>query len=232
MDVSEETVRRTVKKLSREGQLIRVHGGVYLAEESTTPSLHRRIGEQSRQKRDMGRFVASQISDGASLFLDVGSTTLFVAEALREKHNLMVVTNSLTIAQTLMNHNQNRIFVAGGELHNTAGGAFGSATQKYVSKFHVDLAILSAHAIDPVQGFLLSHQVEAELAQTLVAHARTSIMVADHSKTRLSAPFVSCAPQSISRFVTDRPLPSALQKAMNGWGIEVLIAPPKKKKKR
>lgn len=226
MDVSEETVRRTVKKLSRQGLLNRVHGGVYLAGEATAPSLHRRIGEQAREKKNMGHFVASLVNNGASLFLDVGSTTIFVAEALREKHDLMVVTNSLGVARTLMEHNNNRVFLAGGELH-IAGGTFGSATQKFISKFHVDLAILSAHAIDPVRGFLLAHQVEAELARNLAGHARKTIMVADHSKASLSAPFLSCDPADIDLFVTDRSLPDDLGGAMASWNIEVLVAPPK-----
>ena len=232
MDVSEETVRRTVKKLSRDGVVSRVHGGVFLIEEAEGSSFHRRISEQSRQKRQLGRFVASLVEDGASLFLDIGSTTIFVAEALRKKSALMVVTNSLAIAQTLMNHNQNRVFLAGGELLDDAGGTFGSATLKFVSKFHPDLAILSTAAIDPSQGFLLNDQHEAELMRTFVSHARKSVMVADHSKTAASAPMVSCDPSDIDTLVTDQPLPAPLQQAMNEWDIKVLIAPPKKKKKK
>jgi DeoR family transcriptional regulator, glycerol-3-phosphate regulon repressor len=229
MDVSEETVRRTVKKLSKEGLLNRVHGGVYLASDLGPSSLHQRIGEQAREKQKMGNLVASLVKNGASLFLDVGSTTLFVAEALRDKHDLMVVTNSLSVAQTLMEHNNNRVFLAGGELH-PAGGTFGAATQKFVSKFHLDMAILSAHAIDPVQGFVLAHQVEAELAQTYASHARKTILVADHSKTRQSAPFLSCDPADIDLFVTDRPAQGDLAEAMASWKIQVMVAPPKPEK--
>ncbi len=232
MDVSEETVRRTVKKLSREGLVSRVHGGVFLIDEPAGSSFHQRISEQSRQKQQLGRFVATLVEDGTSLFLDIGSTTIFVAEALRKKVGLMVVTNSLAIAQTLMNHNQNRVFLAGGELLSDAGGAFGAATLKFVSGFHPDLAILSTAAIDANQGFLLADQHEAELMRTFVSHARKSIMVADYSKTAASAPMVSCDPTEIDLFVTDRPPPQALQKAMNEWNIEVLIAPPKPAKKK
>ncbi|HHB83266.1 MAG TPA: DeoR/GlpR transcriptional regulator [Devosia sp.] len=237
MGVSEETIRRTVKKLSKEGLVSRVHGGVYLAEAQGAPSFHARIGERAEEKRRMAHAVARIIDDGASLFLDVGSTTLFVAEALRANSNLTIVTNSLSIAQTLMNHNQNRVFMAGGELNSSVGGTFGASARKFVAKFRADFAILSADALDVEQGFLVADEREAELAQTFVDHARNSIMVADASKTQQVAPMVTCDPSEIDIFVTDTRPGRRFGAALKEWNVEVVVAsqkeaPGKKKKNK
>ncbi|MCF6302281.1 MAG: DeoR/GlpR family DNA-binding transcription regulator [Devosiaceae bacterium] len=235
MGVSEETIRRTVKKLSKEGVVSRVHGGVYLAEAQGAPSFHARIGERTEEKRRMAHVVAEIIEDGASLFLDVGSTTLFVAEALRSKSKLTIVTNSLSIAQTLMNHNQNRVFIAGGELNNSVGGTFGASARKFVSNFRADFAILSADALDVEQGFLVADEREAELARTFVDHARKSIMVADASKADQVAPMVTCDPNEIDIFISDTSPGRRLGAALKGWKIDIIVAPAKsdieKKKK-
>lgn len=235
MGVSEETIRRTVKKLSKEDLVSRVHGGVYLAKEQGAPSFHARIGEHALEKRRIAQAVMALVEDGSSLFLDVGSTTVFVAEALREKSNLMVVTNSLSVAQTLMNHNDNRVFLAGGELNNDVGGTFGASARKFVAKFRADFAILSVDAVDTKQGFLVRNEREAELAQTYVDHARKSIVVADHTKTEQVAPMVSTDPQEIDYFVTDVRPAKKLEDALGDWNIELIVAPEKpettKKKK-
>ena len=55
MGVSEETVRRTVKKLSKKGIVARVHGGVYLTGEVQEPSFFHRIGKRSREKRRIAK---------------------------------------------------------------------------------------------------------------------------------------------------------------------------------
>ncbi len=227
MNVSEETVRRTVKKLSRDGTVSRAHGGVYLALEQSSSPIHLRIREQSDQKFKMAAVLAEMIEDSSSLFLDVGSTTIFVAEALRAKKNLTIVTNSLSIAQILMNHNQNRVFVAGGELQDELGGTFGSVTQKFVEKFTMDFAILSSVAIDEKRGFLLNNSLEAELAQSFSSHAHKCIMMADATKIGLRAPIIACAPTDIDCFITDKALSQDFAKAMKSWEIEVIAAEEK-----
>jgi len=224
MNVSEETVRRTVKKLSKDGTVSRAHGGVYLALEQSSSPTHLRIRDQSDQKYKMATILGEMIDDGASLFLDVSSTTIFVAEVLRVKKNLTIVTNSLSIAQILMNHNQNRVFVAGGELQDDLGGAFGSITQKFVEKFTLDFAILSTNAIDEKRGFLLNNPMEAELAQTFIAQAQKNIMLADSSKLGRRAPILVCNPAEIDCFITDLPLEESFSKAMKNWEIKVCTA--------
>jgi len=224
MDVSEETVRRTVKKLSKDGTVSRAHGGVYLALEQSSSPIHLRIREQGDQKFKMAAVLLDMVEDSSSLFLDVGSTTIFVAEALRARKNLTIVTNSLSIAQILMNHNQNRVFVAGGELEDELGGTFGSTTQKFVEKFTMDFAIMSSVAIDEKRGFLLNNSLEADLAQTFASQAHKCIMMADATKIGQRAPIIACSPADIDCFITDKSLPQNFAKAMKNWEIEVITA--------
>lgn len=231
MGVSEETVRRTIKKLSKDGLVARVHGGVFLVGNAPVSSFHQRLGKHSDAKRRMARAVAAQVPDGASIFLDVGSTTTFVAEALRERSKLLIVTNSLTAAQSLVKHNGNRVFLAGGELFSDKSGTFGSDALEFAARFSTDMAILSCDAIDAASGFLLNDKAEADLARVFVSHARRRLMVADHSKNERMAPMLACNPADIDVFVTDRLPPETVATAFEKWGIDVQIAPEKKKKK-
>ena len=224
LDVSEETIRRTVKKLSKEGLVVRVHGGVFLAEGGEPGALPSRLGRNRAAKREMARRAADMVRDGASLFMDVGSSTAYVAEALRRKEGLTVVTNSMTVAQTLMGHNGNRVFLAGGEAAAGMGGCFGATAQEFVCRFHTDLAILSADAVDPERGFLLNDFAEAELTRCYIRQSRRRIIVADHSKFSHTAPVAACAPGEIDILVTDRPPPPALARALAGWEVKVSVA--------
>ncbi len=230
MNVSEETIRRTVKKLTKEGTVSRVHGGVFLVGAQGAPSMHQRIGENRDEKRSIANFASTLIPDNSSIFLDVGSTSIFVAEALRAKKKLTIVTNSISVAQTLMDHNNNRGFLAGGELHSDLGGTFGSHARKFISKFSADFALLSAVAVDIKKGFLVNAQGEADLAEVFVENAHKSIMIADHSKINRLAPMVLCEPTDIDTFITDQQPNSEMSDAMKKWGIKILLAPVKKKK--
>jgi len=98
LDVTEETVRRNIKRLADSGVVEKVHGGVRLLSDGQEGDFHQRYRENPEAKKRIARHVAEMIEDGSSLFLDIGSTTAYIADALRDHHELLVVTNSVSVA--------------------------------------------------------------------------------------------------------------------------------------
>ncbi|MCY3873821.1 MAG: DeoR/GlpR family DNA-binding transcription regulator [Rhodobacteraceae bacterium] len=224
MGVSEETVRRTVKKLSKKGIVARVHGGVYLTGEVQEPSFFHRIGKRSREKRRIAKAAASLVGDGNSLFLDVGSTTNFVAAALASLSGIQVVTNSVNVAKSLMQQNGNRVHFAGGELQMDKCGTFGRETLSFIDRFFFDVAILSADAFDMEHGFLLQDPSEADVANAVISKTRKTVFVVDQTKFSLTAPMISGRPGNVDFLVTDADLPIPVSETLNRWGTEVIVA--------
>jgi len=222
LDVSEETIRRTAKALAKADLVRRVHGGVYLANTEAEASVFSRLGRRSGEKTRIAEAAAALVPDGSAVFLDVGSTTAFVAEALQDHKKLTVVTNSLSAAQALVERNGNKVFLAGGELRPTEGGAFGPDTVEFVKRFRFDIAILSTDGIDVTSGFLLASLDEAAVARAAIAQARRRIVVADHLKFGQHAPLILCAPQLLDVLVTDRPPGADFHGALQDWDIETV----------
>lgn len=224
LNVSEETIRRNVKRLVKEGVVVKVHGGVLLANLNVEPAFLHRLEENRVAKQQMAEQVLEMVEDGTSLFLDNGSTTTFVAEALRERKNLFIVTNSIKVAERLSAHNQNRVHFAGGELRENDGGAYGAVALDFIRGFTPDIAVLAASAINHTRGFMLTDLAEAEVARIYIRNARTNIVVADQSKIGRKAPIIIGDPALISTLIVDAPLPENLAKAAVDWGTEVIIA--------
>ncbi len=224
LQVSEETIRRAIKRLEALGSVTRVHGGVHLKDWGPEPSFALRFGINPERKRALAARAATLIPDGASLFLDVGSTTAYVAQALRDHRDLLVVTNSLAVAQTLTGRGGNRVFMAGGELRPHDGGAFGVEALAFVRQFRVDHAFLSAAAIDGQTGFMLQDLPEAEFSRAIIDCAKAAIIVADATKFDRPAPIRITDPERISRLVTDAPPTGALADLLARAGVEVTLA--------
>ena len=222
--VSEETIRRALKRLEALGSITRVHGGVHLKDWGPEPSFALRFGLYPDRKRAIAARAAGLIAEGASLFLDVGSTTAYVAQALRDHRELLVVTNSLAVAQTLAGRGGNRVFMAGGELRPHDGGAFGAEALAFVRQFRVQHAILSVAALDPKSGFMLQDLREAEFSREIIQCADLATIVADASKFDRSAPIRICAPGAIHRLVTDAAPTGDLADLLAAAGVEVTLA--------
>ncbi len=224
LGVSEETVRRAFQRLESRGLVRRVHGGAELAGWEPEPTLDQRMAENPERKERIARAVAALLPDGASLFLDIGSTTAYVARALRGHRELLVVTNSIAVAQALATRNGNRVFMAGGELRAHDGGAFGAEALAFVRQFRVDYAVLSAAAIDAAAGFLLHDLREAEFSRAILDGAGAGIVAADATKFGRSAPIRIAPPDRFARLVTDAPPPEPIAALLAAAGVAVTVA--------
>ena len=229
LDVSEETIRRNVKKLATKGLVRKVHGGVYLPEAAQEASFTQRMNENPEAKRRIAARLAGMIRNGDSLILDIGSTTAYVARALRGHQDLFVVTNSLAVAQTLATRNNNRVFMAGGELRSHDGGAFGHEAIRFVRQFSVRYAVLSAAAIDEENGFMLFDMQEAEFSREIMRAAENTIIAADAAKFGRHAPIRLAAPEEIDTLITDAPPPPDIAAMLAEASVRTVIADGKDK---
>ncbi len=203
LGVTLETIRRNVRNLEERSIVRKVHGGVHLVENLLEPSLESRLDSKVDAKEKLAKAVAEIISDGDSLFLDIGSTTAYVAQALRDHKDLFVVTNSVVVANTLAAHNNNRVFMAGGELRPHDGGAFGVEAQELIRRLNVRFAILSVGAVNADLGFMLHDLQEANLARIAIDNAQVRVVVADGEKLGKRAPVTLEVPTKINLFFTD-----------------------------
>lgn len=224
LNVSEETIRRNLKTMEESGLVIKVHGGVHLKGHASEQPLHFRMGENAEAKRIIAAHVASTIGNGDTLFLDVGSTTAFIAVALQKHQNLFVVTNSLSVANALATRNNNRVFLAGGALRSHDGGAFGLEAINFVKRFNVQHAILSVTAINARHGFMLQDMEEAEFSRTVARQAENRIIVADAEKFGQSAPIIIDDARIYSHLVTNEAPPADIASMLSANEIELVVA--------
>lgn len=204
--VSDETIRRNLKPLSDRGLVLRVHGGVTLPDALLEAPFQKRIQENAEAKKQIAKAVADEIQDGDTLILDCGSTTTFVARALRAHKNLLVVTNSAEIARTLAINESNRVFMAGGELRPDDTASFGASAQEFVRQFKVKHAIITVGGITRDGGLMVFHPEEAEFSRLITNCAENVIVAADHSKFHGQGLVRVCDLSTIDMLVTDKPV--------------------------
>lgn len=224
LGVSEETIRRNIKVLEEADLVTKVHGGVHLKDFSSEQPLHFRMGENAEAKRVIAAEVARIVADGDTLFLDIGSTTAYIAVALQKHQNLFVVTNSTSVAHMLATRNGNKVFFAGGALRSHDGGAFGLEAINFVRRFNVRHAILSVAAIDAKSGFMLQDMEEAEFSREAAAIAEKRIVVADADKFGRTAPITINAPSAYDMLVTNAAPPPDVLAMLTVNEIELVVA--------
>lgn len=188
LNVTDQTIRRIVKPIEQRGDLKKVHGALVSTRNLMDPPFLSRMDKNRSAKVAIANCIADMVEDGRSLAIDTGSTSGFVAQALRRKKDLSIVTNSVFVASTLSMVGGNRVFMAGTQLRNHDGAAFDKTAFDVIASMSVEYAILSASGVHPTLGFLGYDQWEVDIAKAMVGISRRTIMAVDHTKFLTDAP--------------------------------------------
>ncbi|WP_315773407.1 MULTISPECIES: DeoR/GlpR family DNA-binding transcription regulator [unclassified Bradyrhizobium] len=225
-EVSAQTIRKDLNDLCEQRALTRIHGGAIIASGVENLAYEARRFVAADEKKAIGAVAAARIPNGSSLFINIGTTTEEVASALSSHQDLLVITNNLNVAMLLYPHPRIEVIVAGGTVRRSDGGVIGSTATQLIGQFKVDYAIIGASAIDEEGALLDFDYREVQVAQAIIANARSVMLVADSTKLHRSAPVRIAHLSQIQTFVTDRPLPDGLASLCHSRGIEVVSAMP------
>lgn len=223
-DVTTQTVRRDLNELAQGGLLSRVHGGAMLATSVNNIDYQERRALSLDAKRAIAARAAAMIPDGCSLFLNIGTTTEQVAHALRERSDLIVVTNNINAVNILSGSPGKQIILAGGVVRESDGAIVGDEAVEFIRKFKVDFAVIGASALDEDGSIMDFDLREVAVARAIVANARQTVLVSDRSKFDRSAPIRICNVDEIDFCVLDQAPPAPFIDACAKAGVKVEVA--------
>ena len=181
--VTEETIRRDLDKLEKEGYATKTYGGAILGN-STKTDLSYTIRNKTNveAKNQIAALASRLIEDGDHLMLDDSSTALFCAKKLRDKKNLTIITNSVELVVELANIETWTILLTGGRLKAESLALVGSQCEKYLGNYHVDKVFVSCKGMDKDAGVTDSNELTALIKQSMLRAGRQKILIIDSSK--------------------------------------------------
>lgn len=225
LEVTLQTVRRDVQRLSEAGLVARFHGGVRLAQSTTENIAYRqRQALNAEGKARIARAIAKRVPNGCSLLLNIGTTIEAVARELLHHTGLRVITNNLNVAAILSDNTHCEVIVAGGVVRALDRGIVGEMTIEFIRQFKVDIGLIGISGIEP-DGTLRDFDYrEVQVARAIMAHSREVWVAADHSKFNRPA-IVQLAPlKDIDMLFTDGPLIDGFPGLMTEAGVECVVA--------
>lgn len=204
--VSEMTVRRDLEQLENQGLCERVHGGAVPAvSRSYEPPFGVRAEQRVDAKARIGKAVAAMLADHETVLLDIGTTTLEVARALKSHRGLTVVTHSLRIASELAEERGLRVICLGGIVRPGEQSLVGRSTEEAMQQFYVDVCVLGVGGLDADAGLTEFNLDDAAIKRVAIERGRRVIVATDAAKLGAVA-FAAIAPVDVvDTVVTDAP---------------------------
>ena len=231
-EVSDVTIRRDLRELAAKGELRRAHGGAVAAVPAPPePPVVQRMTQSEACKSCIGRAAAALVSDGESVFIGSGSTTVYVVRNLVNRKNLTVVTNALTVASELATAPGVTVVVTGGMMRASELSLVGHITEQALREVRVDKVIIGMRAISLEAGMTNDYLPEVMTDRTIIEMAPELIVVADHTKFGNVASAYVAPVERITTLVTDAAADHRVLTSFEELGIRVLVAPAEEREK-
>lgn len=181
-NTSRQTVYNDIEQLDKLGKLIKVHGGAIEAKTGSEPEIAVRKDLYTEDKKKIAAYAATQIEDGDSIFMDIGTTIAHMTEYMEKIKNLTVITNSLEVAYQLGKHSDVEIILLGGMVRNKELAISGPDAINMVSNYYVDKCFIGVGGVSLEVGYTDYILEEAHVRRVMIKNAKKVYSLLDNSK--------------------------------------------------
>jgi len=221
LNVSEDTIRRDIDILHKNGLLSKVRGGAIVRERDPL-SFHDREAAFTEEKNVIALKVQRFFKDGMTVFMDGGTSICAVGNYLPTDINLRIITNNYSLVQVISKFPNIEIIMLGGRYEPDLAVVTGITTCHEASQYIADLFIMGTCAIDVNFGVTAFSMSDVETKRVMVKQSRKIISLASQSKLRRAESFKVCDIQDVDVLVTDLPSDSTELDDVRGKGVQLL----------
>src|SRR5256884_1281250 len=225
LGTTEITVRRDLRAMAKDGLVMRARGGAILpAPIGHEPSYSEKARQAAAEKASIARAAVEMIRPGDSILLGPGTTTQALAKLLVDFPELTVVTNSLLVAQALMEASRVEVILTGGTLRRSIHALVGPATEDSVRALRASQAFISGNGFTAARGLSTPSPVVAATDRALAGAAQHVVVLADHTKIGRETMCQTVPAARVQTLITDSLSDRAELESIHGAGVEVLVA--------
>jgi DeoR family transcriptional regulator, glycerol-3-phosphate regulon repressor len=223
-DVSHQTVRRDIIRLDECGLIQRFHGGAGALEGSVRLGYAQKQAIAVSAKEAIGAAAAAMVPDGATIFLDVGTTVEAAARVLAGHQALRVFTNSMAAAMHFAGRAGIETVVTGGSLRGADGSLVGDGATALLRDLRFDLALIGLSGWDEDGAPMDFDLDKIAVKRTAIDRAHQTLALCDASKFERGAVARIASVNSLTALVTNHVPPPALSQKLSQANVELIVA--------
>lgn len=222
--VTTQTARRDIADLEHRGKVRKLHGGVSQLTPLDPVTYRQRRHDRADEKVRIAEAVVALIPDGATVFLDTGTTCEAIANALVSRERLHLVTYSLRSAAIISEKTDFTLAVPGGFVRPIDGGMFQEDTPEFIRRFKFDYAIISVSGIDDDGDLCDDDHTEVAVVSAALGQAAHKLLAVDSSKFGKRAMVKLGSVRDVTALVTNEMPAPILARILEEANIPVILS--------
>jgi len=231
-NVTQETIRRDLKKLSSEGRLRRTHGGaVAFQNDNKDAPFSVRESEYIGEKRAIAAAALQYIKEGDRILLDSSSTVSELAKML-PNIPITIITNSANALISLSLLDKAKVILTGGLLDPISLSLEGGAAIEALERYNPNKLFFSCKGVDMERGLSEATEEHAYIKKKMMELSRRKYLLADHSKFGIRSTVFLAELEAVECLITDSGINAAIIEDLKNRGLKVETASCQKNEMR
>ncbi len=219
---SEVTIRKDLAVLEKNGLLLRRYGGAVplpqeLIAEEAAPAA-------SPWKQAIARAAVGLIREHARIIIDSGSTTASMIPHLGRKPGLVVMTNSLNVANALRElEHEPALLMTGGTWDPNSESFQGQVAEQVLRSYDFDQLFIGADGIDLERGTTTFNELLG-LSRVMAEVSREVIVMVESDKVGRRIPNLELPWSQVHTLITDTRLADEARERIQAHGVRLICA--------
>lgn len=220
-DVSLMTIHRDLNLLEEQGVIIKLRGMVKYVTYKDDVDFNVRMEENTPGKLSMVKKAVNLFQPHSSVFLDAGTSNLFLARNLPDI-SLNVVTTSPGIALELCKLHNPAVTVCCGTMNRRNMSVYGQNTLEMLDKINIDIAFIGVSGYSKNAGFTCGTEGDMLIKKTVIEKARVTVMMCGAEKLDRLMPYTFGTISDADYIITDGRLPEDFVTDAEKYGTIIL----------
>ena len=225
LSVTQTTIRKDLSYLEGQGLLYRAYGSALPTTAQVMDiSLNTKKLINFKKKQRIAARAVAMLQENDSIIMGAGSTLEVMAEMLKPKGRLNIVTPAVNISMAMGDMSGVSVMQLGGILYGNSLCVIGSEAKSQLENLHCSKLFFGVDGIDPEVGVTCATVEEAEQLARMMRVVNTSVILADSSKVRYRGFSRICGCEDVDILITDSSVSDEDRKALEKAGVKVIIA--------
>lgn len=181
-DISMNTARLDVAQLVNKGTIRKVYGGVCSNRQNSLVPFEERKTKNNESKRAICRAAAELVEDGDIIYIDSGTTAMYLVDFLENRKNITILTHNLNAIMRALPMPDLQIICLPGTLERKTNSFVSADTGRVLERYNIQKAFLAAAGVTANGDVTNSSPLEFEVKRAALENSGHVYLLIDSSK--------------------------------------------------
>lgn len=224
-EMSINTIRRDLEEITvSQNDIVKTYGGVKVQNKKELVPFSKRGVSNPVEKERIAQKAAELVNSGDSIFLDSGTTTMYMIDYLKTLSHITIFTHSLEVMMRAIPYENLNIISLPGILNRETLSFTGTSTAETLSGYNIPKAFMASTGISAENGITNSSFAEYDIKCSIISRSKEIFLLADHSKFDAVSLMTYASLERLDYLITDKIPPRSIVNSIEKGGGKIIKA--------